>query len=230
MRLVYEGKTKRVEELENGTYILTFKDDATGEDGKFDPGANTVGLSIAGLGRGGLRLSDYFFKKIEAAGFPTHYISADMDQAAMTVKPATVFGQGLEVICRFRAVGSFIKRYGMYAQEGQELDAFVEVTLKDDARQDPPISKDALDMLNILSAEEYDVLEDLTKKISRLIKDDLAATGAELYDIKLEFGRVDSQIVLIDEISGGNMRVYYDDVLIEPLDLVKIVFWDEDWS
>ena len=39
----------------------------------------------------------------------------------MTVKPATMFGNGLEVICRYLAVGSFIRRYGMYAKEGQPL-------------------------------------------------------------------------------------------------------------
>jgi phosphoribosylaminoimidazole-succinocarboxamide synthase len=223
MKLVYDGKTKRVDELDNGDYLLTFKDDATGEDGKFDPGANAVGLSIAGLGQGSLRLSDYFFRKIEEAGFPTHYISADTEKATMTVKPATAFGQGVEVICRFRAVGSFMRRYGLYAQEGQALDALVEMTLKDDERQDPPITKDALEMLGILSAEEYEVLKDLTKKISCLIKDELAARGAELYDIKLEFGRVGSRIVLIDEVSGGNMRVYKDGVFVEPLDLVTLV-------
>ncbi|MCL1792159.1 MAG: phosphoribosylaminoimidazolesuccinocarboxamide synthase [Peptococcaceae bacterium] len=222
-KLVYEGKTKRVEELADGNYLLTFKDDATGEDGKFDPGANTVGLSIAGLGRGGLRLTEYFFQKIELAGYPTHFVSADIEGATMTVKPAKVFGDGLEVICRFRAVGSFIRRYGHYARDGQELEAFVEVTLKDDERQDPPITKDALDMLGILSAEEYEILKELTQKICRLIRDELAAKGAELYDIKLEFGRVNSEIVLIDEISGGNMRVYKGGASIDPLDLVELV-------
>ncbi len=59
----------------------------------------------------------------------------------MIVKPAKVFGHGLEVICRYRAVGSFIRRYGLYAKEGQPLDAFVEITLKDDKRQDPLLQK-----------------------------------------------------------------------------------------
>ena len=53
MKLVYEGKTKSVYELEDGNYLLKFKDDVTGENGKFDPGANTIGLSIEGMGKGG---------------------------------------------------------------------------------------------------------------------------------------------------------------------------------
>ncbi len=56
MNLVYEGKTKNVYGLENGNYLLKFKDDVTGTDGVFDPGANTVGLSIDGAGKAGLRV------------------------------------------------------------------------------------------------------------------------------------------------------------------------------
>jgi len=223
MTHVYEGKTKSVYKLDDGNYLLKFKDDVTGADGKFDPGANTVELSIEGMGMGGLRITEYFFKKIEAAGVPTHFINADIAKAELTVKPATMFGQGLEVICRFRAVGSFMRRYGMYAKEGQELDAFVEVTLKDDDRGDPPITNDALDMLGLLTYEEYDILKSLTQKISRLIKDDLAGKSMELYDMKLEFGRVNGEITLIDEISAGNMRVYKDGVIVEPLDLVGLI-------
>ncbi|MBP7174819.1 MAG: phosphoribosylaminoimidazolesuccinocarboxamide synthase [Thermoclostridium sp.] len=225
MKIVYTGKTKDVYDLEDGSYLLKFKDDVTGENGVFDPGANTVGLTIDGAGRAGLKLTKLFFEKLKEKGIPTHYISADIEAATMTVKPATVFGKGLEVICRFRAVGSFLRRFGRYAKEGQPLDAFVEVTLKDDARQDPPISEDALEMLGILSKGEYAILKDLTRKISSVVQQELAKKGIELYDIKLEFGRVgkDRQIVLIDEISGGNMRAYKDGAYIEPLLLEKLM-------
>lgn len=223
MERIYQGKTKDVYALEDGNYLLQFKDDVTGENGVFDPGANTVGLVMEGAGRAGLKLTAFFFEKLEAAGVPTHYVSSDIEAATMTVKPATLFGKGLEVICRFRAVGSFLRRYGMYATEGQELDAFVEVTLKDDDRQDPPISGQALAMLGILSPEEYARLEELTRRISRLVKDELAAKGLELYDIKLEFGRIDNgqTVALIDEISGGNMRAYENGKYVQPLELER---------
>ncbi|MBA4538555.1 phosphoribosylaminoimidazolesuccinocarboxamide synthase [Bacillus aquiflavi] len=228
MKLIYTGKTKDVYALDDGNYLLKFKDDVTGENGVFDPGANTVGLKIEGAGRAGLSLTKYFFEKLKQKGIPTHYIDANIEEAMMTVKPATMFGNGLEVICRYRAVGSFLRRYGMYAKEGQALDAFVEVTLKDDERQDPPISQDALHMLGILSADEYVVLKDLTKKISQIVKDELAKKGIELYDIKLEFGRAgeDRQIILIDEISGGNMRAYKNGNYIEPLQLEQLMLTD----
>ena len=225
MKLVYKGKTKDVYAMPDGNYLLKFKDDVTGTDGVFDPGANTVGLTIDGVGRAGLKLTKLFFERINSEGIPTHYIDCDIDAATMTVKPATMFGKGIEVICRYRAVGSFMRRYGMYAKEGQPLDAFVEVTLKDDDREDPPINEDGLHMLGILTRDEYKVLRDLTVKISDIVKEELAKKGIELYDIKLEFGRIgeDKHIALIDEISGGNMRAYKDGVYIEPLKLEKLM-------
>lgn len=229
MKLVYEGKTKDVYNLENGNYLLKFKDDVTGEGGVFDPGANTVGLTMEGAGKAGLRLSKFFFEKIIEEGIPTHYIDADIEKTTMTVKPATPFGNGVEVICRYKAVGSFLRRYGMYAEEGQSLDAFVEVTLKDDKRNDPPITEDALHMLGILTRDEYKILKDLTIKISNIVKEELSKKGIELYDIKLEFGRVgeDNHIALTDEISGGNMRAYKDGKYLEPLELTKLVLEGE---
>ena len=225
MKLVYKGKTKDVFALENGNCLLKFKDDVTGENGKFDPGANTVGLSIEGSGKAGLRLTKYFFEKINSLGIPTHYISADLDNVTMTVKSAAAFGQGIEVICRYRAVGSFLRRYGKYVKDGQPLDAFVEITLKDDERNDPPITDEALDMLGILSKEEYQIIKSLTQEIAGIVKDELAKRGIELYDIKFEFGRVgeDKQIALIDEISGGNMRAFKDGKYIEPLELEELM-------
>ncbi len=78
-------------------------------------------------------------------------------------------------------------------------------------------------MLNILSKEQYDELADLTRKICDIVKAELAKKGLELYDIKLEFGYdvSNNQLLLIDEISGGNMRVYKNGVYIAPLDLEK---------
>lgn len=223
VKRIYTGKTKDVFQLPNGFILLKFKDDMTGKDGVFDPGSNEIGLSIEGAGKSGLRLSKFFFEKLHEKGIPTHYIDADLDTATMTVKPANLFGKGLEVICRYKAVGSFYRRYGQYVEEGQPLDAFVEVTLKDDHRQDPPISEDALEMLGILSKDEYVSLKELTKKIASIVRELMEAKGLTLYDIKFEFGRSNGEIVLIDEISGGNMRAYEKGRQITPFELEKIL-------
>ena len=224
MKMIYKGKTKDVYDNGDGNYLLQFKDDVTGTDGKFDPGANTVGLTIEGVSKSCVRLTEFFFKRIEASGIPTHYVSSDIEKAQMIVRPATIFGKGVEVICRLKAVGSFLRRFGDYCTAGQDLDFLVETTLKDDERGDPPITKDQLAMLGILTADEYETLKDLTQKITGIINDEFLKKGAVLYDIKLEFGRVDGKITLIDEISGGSMRVYKDGKYVEPLDIPAILF------
>ena len=223
MKCLYKGKTKDVYTLKNGNILLKFKDDATGTDGVFDPGANTVGLSIKGMGLNCLKLTTHFFQLLHSNNIQTHYVASDYSNNTMEVLPCEAFGNGIEVICRYRATGSFIRRYGQYAMEGQALDGFVEATLKDDQRGDPPIQKDALVVLKILSDYEYDFIETQTKAISSVVKDELNKYGLELYDIKLEFGRHNDSILLIDEISGGNMRVYKDGKLLSPSELTTIL-------
>ena len=228
MELVFKGKTKDVFRTADGKYVLKFKDDLTGEDGVFDPGANQVGLQLEGAGDAALRLTKYFFELLQERGIPTHYLSADLGEKTMTVEPAEPFGEGLEVICRYRAVGSFYRRYGKYVEKGQPLDDFVEFTLKDDERGDPPITEDALVMLGILSKDEYKTLYGLTRRIASFVKEELAKRDLELYDIKFEFGRIGQgrHIALIDEISGGNMRVYKDGVQVQPLELTELILKD----
>ncbi len=223
MKLIYTGKTKDVYRLDNNEVLLKFKDDVTGTDGVFDPGANTVGLTIEGAGKSGLRMTKHFFELLGENGISTHYVSANLDEVNMVVKEAEMFGKGLEVICRYRAVGSFYKRYAAFCEEGQKLDALIEVTIKDDERGDPTISEDTLAMLGILPKDAYQEIKALTKKICDLIKAGLAEKGLDLYDIKLEFGRdkTTREIMLIDEVSGGNMRVYKDGQYISPLELEK---------
>lgn len=224
-KLIYTGKTKNVYQLENGNYLLKFKDDVTGKDGVFDPGANEVALQIEGVGNVNLRMSVYFFEKINAAGIKTHFVHADLKDTTMEVLPARVFGKGLEVICRQKAVGSFFRRYSDYIDEGADLPAYVEMTFKNDEKGDPLVTKDGLIDLGVLTTEQYDTIKEMTKKITQIVADDLKEKGLVLYDIKFEFGYDQSgAIMLIDEIASGNMRVYRNGAYVEPMELSQLFF------
>ena len=223
MKKIYTGKTKDVYELENGNYMLQFKDDMTGENGVFDPGANTVGAHIEGIGRENLRVSVKFCEMLNAAGIKTHYVSADIDNATMEVLPAKPFGKGLEVICRYRAVGSFIRRYGAYIEDGAKLPAYVEMTIKDDDRGDPLITKEGLEVLGIMTGEQFDAIVKATKEITAIVAAEVEKAGAEFYDIKFEFGFNGQEVILIDEIASGNMRAYKDGKTLEPMDLTALL-------
>jgi phosphoribosylaminoimidazole-succinocarboxamide synthase len=225
MELLYTGKTKNVYKLPNGNYLLKFKDDCTGADGVFDPGMNTIGLTIEGVGDVNLRMSIYYFEKLNAAGIRTHYVSADLTNTTMEVKPAKVFGKGLEVICRVKAVGSFYRRYSDYIKEGADLPYYVETTFKDDAKGDPLVTRDGLIDLGIMTGEQYDAIKEMTQKITKFVADDMKTKGLDLYDIKFEFGYDENgKVMLIDEIASGNMRVYQNGYYIQPMDLSKMFF------
>ena len=225
LKLVYTGKTKNVYALPNGNYLLKFKDDCTGKDGVFDPGENSVGVTIDGVGDVNLRMSIYFFEKINAAGIRTHFVSADLNDTTMEVLPAKVFGKGLEVICRHKAVGSFIRRYGDYIESGADLPAYVEMTFKNDEKGDPLVTKDGLIVLGVMSGEQYDEIKRMTQQITQIVADEMKARGMVLYDIKFEYGYdADGKVMLIDEIASGNMRVYKDGEYVDPMTLSRLFF------
>ncbi len=224
MKKIYEGKTKDVYALDNGNVCLKFKDDCTGKDGKFDPGENAVGLTIEGIGRANLETSVYYFELLGKAGIKTHYVSANLADATMEVLPGKVFGHGLEVICRLVATGSFIRRYGEYIADGTPLSGgYVECTFKNDAKGDPLVTKEGLVALGVMSGEMFEEMKEQTLKITKVVADDLASIGLELWDIKFEFGYNGNEVILIDEVASGNMRVYKDGKIVDPVDLTKYI-------
>ena len=98
-KLVYTGKTKDVFALDNGNYLLKFKDDCTGKDGVFDPGENTVGLTIEGIGRENLKTSIHFFELLKEAVLGGYVVSFDYDslrgeRTSRRVEPAKLVFKG----------------------------------------------------------------------------------------------------------------------------------------
>ena len=224
MKKIYVGKTKDVYSLENGNVMLKFKDDCTGKDGVFDPGENTVGLTIEGIGRANLETSIHYFELLKAAGIKTHYVSANLDDATMEVLPGKVFGHGLEVICRLVATGSFIRRYGEYIADGTPIPGgYVECTFKNDEKGDPLVTSEGLAALGVMSEEMFASMKKQTLAITKIVADDLKSIGLDLWDIKFEFGYNGDEVILIDEIASGNMRVYKDGKIVDPVSLTKLI-------
>ena len=141
MALEYKGKTKDVYSIDDEKVRLIFKDDMTGKDGKFDPGENQADIVVEGAGASSLALTTHFFQLLDEKNIPSHYISSNLEEGSMDVRRANIFGKGLEIICRFKATGSFLRRYDDYISEGYDLDAYTEVSLKNDEKRDPFISK-----------------------------------------------------------------------------------------
>jgi len=206
MKTLYNGKTKNVLLDETtGIVHLFFKDDATGENGVFDPGSNTVGGSVEGKGKVGLTVSKYFFELMEKNGIPTHYLGSDLDKGLMMVRNLTV--PKLEFVLRYYTAGSMCRRFTL--PEGIPFDpAYAEVTLKDDAQGDPLISERLCIMKGLLKPGQYDEALNVVKNVGEVLKKELAAMNLTLIDFKIEVGYDESgKIYVADEITPDIWRV-----------------------
>ncbi len=206
MKKLYEGKTKNVLlDEETGIVHLFFKDSATGENGVFDPGSNSVGGSVEGKGKIGLAISKYFFELMEKNGIPTHFIDADIDQGLMKVRNLTV--PRLEFVLRYYTAGSMCRRFDL--EEGIEFNpAYKEVTLKSDEQGDPLISERICIMKGMLKEGQYDEALDIVERVGEVLKKELASMNLQLIDFKIEVGYDENgKIYVADEITPDIWRV-----------------------
>ena len=230
MNLLYDGKTKSVYFNETtGEHFLLFKDTATGENGVFDPGSNTVGGSVAGKGKLGLIISRYFFDLMEKNGIPTQYLDADIEKNMMKIRSVTV--PPLEFVLRYFTAGSMCRRFDL--KPGIPFDPpYTEVTLKSDEQGDPLISERLCLLKGILKEGEYQKAIDLLIKTGEILKNELKKIGLTLIDFKLEFGFDEHRnICIADEITPDIWRVQDENgnipnqincaiIIIEKLDLM----------
>jgi len=206
MKTLYDGKTKTVMlDEENNVVNLLFKDSATGENGVFDPGSNTVGGSVAGKGKVGLAVSKYFFELMEKNGIPTHYLGADVENSLMQVRQLTV--PPLEFILRYYTAGSMCRRFTL--EEGLVFEPpYTEVTLKDDIQGDPLISERICIMKGLLKEGQYDEALGILERVGEVLKKELAPLGLTLIDFKIEIGYDETgKMYVADEITPDIWRV-----------------------
>ncbi len=223
MKTLYDGKTKTVLlDEETGVVNLLFKDTATGENGMFDPGYNTVGGSVEGKGKIGLRISKYFFEIMEKNGIPTHYLGADIDNCLMQVRKLTV--PKLEFVLRYYTAGSMCRRFTL--PEGIPFDPpYKEVTLKDDEQGDPLISERLCLMKNMLLPGMYDEGLRIVEQVGEVLKRELAAMDLKLIDFKIEIGYDEAgKVYVVDEITPDIWRVKdKNGVIPNQIDCAKLI-------
>ena len=223
MKTLYDGKTKTVMlDEETGVVNLFFKDTATGENGMFDPGYNTVGGSVEGKGKIGLTISKYFFELMEKNGIPTHFLGADLDKNLMQVKQLTV--PKLEFVLRYFTAGSMCRRFTL--PEGIPFDPpYKEVTLKDDEQGDPLITERLCLMKDMLIPGVFDQGLELVEKVGEVLKKELAKMDLTLIDFKIEIGYdKDGKVYVVDEITPDIWRVKDSNgVIPNQIDCAKLI-------
>lgn len=199
MEKLYEGKAKIIYPTNDPEiYLAYFKDDATAFN------ALKRG-QIQGKGTINCTISSTLFKWLESLGVPTHFIDQPQPEQ-MRIKAVKIIP--LEVVVRNIAGGSLCKQTGL--PEGKILPfPLVEYYLKDDALQDPLLTRDRILVLEIVTLEQLDNLKQLALKINQHLKDFFGGCGITLVDFKLEFGLdAHNQLLLADEISPDTCRLW----------------------
>ena len=140
-------------------------------------------------------------------------------------------GFRVEMIIRSILTGSAWREYkngcrelcGVKLPEGMhENERFPEPiitpTTKADEGHDMNISKEEIIAQGIVSKEDYEVMEDYTRKIFARGQEIAAKQGLILVDTKYEFGKRDGKVYLIDEIhTPDSSRYFYADGYEEKL-------------
>lgn len=202
---LYDGKAKTLfVGPEPDTLIQYFKDDATA----FNALKHDV---IAGKGVLNNIISEYIMGRVADRGVPTHFIMR-MNSREQLVRMVSIIP--VEVVVRNVAAGSLVKRLGgkiIPVKDGDILsEPLLEYYLKEDALNDPIISREHLLTFGIASAEELDTIVSLTNKVNAILGELFLGIGIRLIDFKLEFGRLGDEgtILLADEISPDNCRLW----------------------
>lgn len=131
-------------------------------------------------------------------------------------------GFRVEMIIRGYLTGSAWREYasgvreicGVRLPEGmRENERFPEPiitpTTKAEAGHDENISREEIIARGIVSAEDYAVMEDYTRKLFEIGTKMAADKGLILVDTKYEFGKHDGKVILIDEIHTPDSSRYF---------------------
>ncbi len=210
-RRLYDGKAKTLfEGPEPGTLVQYFKDDATAFN-------NQKKGVITGKGVLNNRISEYLMIRLGEIGVPTHFIRR-LNMREQLVREVEIIP--IEVVVRNIAAGSLVKRFGV--KEGQQLPrSIIEYYYKSDELGDPMVTEEHITAFGWASPQDLDEIIALSLRVNDFLTGLFLGTGLKLVDFKLEFGRLwnneDMRIVLADEISPDNMRLW-DIVTNEKMD------------
>lgn len=197
-KLLYEGKAKKLFLTETPNRLIQhFKDDLTAQNG-------VKKGSFSGKGAINCEISAVLFKYLESHYVPTHFIER-INSTDMTIRKLEMFP--IEVVLRNIAAGSLVKRYKI--KEGEVLQTTIyELYLKDDKLNDPMINESHALAFGFANSDQMRTIAQIAKKVNALLRSYFERRNLLLVDLKLEFGHIDGEVYLGDEISPDTMRIW----------------------
>ena len=195
---LYEGKAKIVYAgPDKGTAIQHFKDHATAFN-------NLKKSTIDGKGVLNNRISEHILKNLEQIGIKTHLIKR-INMREQLIRLVEIIP--IEFIIRNIATGSLTKRLGI--KDGTVLEKpLLEFCYKNDELGDPLIAREHIYAFNWASVIQLDYITEQCHRINDFMQGMFRGIGIKLVDFKLEFGTVNGEIILADEISPDTCRLW----------------------
>lgn len=195
---LYEGKAKRVYATQDpNLVVMHFKDDATAFNG-------VKKASITDKGRINCALTAHLLTEVAKAGVATHFVRKLNDRELLCRRVDIV---PVEVVVRNVCAGSLAKRYGQV--EGALLPwPLVEYFHKSDELNDPLMTEDHAVLFGWAQRRELAWMKEQSLAVNEVLKKFWGDLNIDLIDFKLEFGRIDGNLVLADEITADGARLW----------------------
>ncbi len=195
---LYSGKGKSIFASDNPKQIIMhFRDDLTAFNGEKK-------AECPGKGIYNNNINAHLMSKLAAKGIKTCFVEMLNPRESLTLKLDMI---KLEFVVRNFAAGTIVKRVGI--AKGAELSPPIqELFLKDDKLGDPFINLHYVNSMKIAPMDIVIQAEKISLQVNEVIQDVFAKVNVDLVDFKLEFGTLDGELYLGDEISPDTCRLW----------------------
>lgn len=197
-QLIYEGKAKNVYQTSDEEVLkLVYKNQTTALNGKRKE-------EVSGKGALNLQISNVVFAYLTVNNIKNHFIENTSKTEQLVKKTKVV---PIEFVLRNTIAGSFARKFNQV--EGTKLlSPIIEYYYKNDTLDDPAINESQIFALNLATESEIIEIKKQMLIINQLLVKLFKSINIELIDFKLEFGRYKGGIILVDEFSPDNARLW----------------------
>ena len=206
MKFLTSGKVKDVYDLEDGNLLFKFSNRVSAYDVKFKDEIPKKGEVLC-------KFAEFWFEKLEA---PNHFVKTN-SETEITVKKMNMLP--IECIVRGYFYGSMVSRWknneitldgNISTELASELPKPVfDPTTK--SSHDVPVNKMQAISQQLVTSEEFDLLSKKSIEIYQNMKVIADKAGFILADLKLEFGKLNDEILLGDSIGPDEFRLWPKD-------------------
>ena len=210
MKFLTSGKVKDVYELEDGKLLFKFSNRVSAYDVKFKDEIPMKGEVLC-------KFAEYWFKKLDV---PNHFVERKSDTEIIVKKMNML---PIECVVRGYFYGSLFSRWknekiSLDKDAPTELAARLSKPIFDPTTKsthDIPIDRDDAISKELVTNDEYDWLSEKSIEIYKKMAAVADESGFILADLKLEFGKLNNEIILADSIGPDEFRLW-------PKDMYKI--------